>query len=267
MAETETGQGFIRIENLNKTFSNQGTSFQVLKNINLSITKGDIFGLIGFSGAGKSTLIRCVNRLETPDSGTIHIGDHEIIGLQRRELETYRQKIGIIFQHFNLLDSRNVYNNVAFSLEVAGKNRDQIKKRVPEILELVGLSDKWDFYPGQLSGGQKQRVGIARALANEPDVLLSDEATSALDPLTSMSVLDLLKDINHRLGLTILLITHQMDVIRYTCNNMAVLEKGQIVDYGRVKDVFSYPNSETVRIFLKVNSEMGSGYVEGGGGI
>ncbi|MDR2807861.1 MAG: ATP-binding cassette domain-containing protein [Spirochaetaceae bacterium] len=260
-------EAFIRIEGLQKTFQSRGKNFAVLKGINLEIEKGDVFGIVGFSGAGKTTLIRCINRLETPDSGTITLGGREVTGLSLRELEKYRQKIGIIFQQFNLLDSRTVFGNVSFPLEVAGEKRDTIKKRVMEILDLVGLSGKWDFYPGQLSGGQKQRVGIARALANHPDILLSDEATSALDPLTSLSILDLLMDINKKLGLTIVLITHELDLIRYACSRVAVLEEGLIVEAGSVKSIFSNPKSETAKLFMKINRDFSNHDWQDGSGI
>lgn len=246
---------FISIENLYKTFKSKDGDVEVLKGINLELKKGDIFGIVGFSGAGKSTLIRCLNRLETPDSGKIHIGDYEITGLSKKDLNKHRQKIGMIFQHFNLFDSRTVFGNVAYPLEIAGFDKKYIKDRVEEILELVELSDKINCQIGQLSGGQKQRVGIARALANNPDVLLSDEATSALDPQTTLSVLDLLKDINKKLGLTILLITHELEVIKYSCNNMAVLEDGLIVERGSVRDIFLKPKSETAKLFVKINAE------------
>lgn len=246
---------FISIRDLRKTFTNKDGDVEVLKGINLDLEKGDIYGIVGFSGAGKSTLIRCMNRLESPDSGVIRIGDNEITGLSKKELNRHRQKIGMIFQHFNLFDSRTVYGNVAYPLEIAGINKKLIKTRVEEILELVELSDKINCHIGQLSGGQKQRVGIARALANNPDVLLSDEATSALDPQTTLSVLDLLKDINKKLGLTILLITHELEVIKYSCNNMAVLENGLIVERGTVRDIFQNPKSETARLFVKINAE------------
>jgi D-methionine transport system ATP-binding protein len=245
---------FIQISDLRKTFYARDKSFAVLKGVDLKIERGDIFGVVGFSGAGKSTLIRCINRLEEPDGGTITIGETEITKLSKQELDRYRQKIGIIFQHFNLLDARTVAENVAFPLEIAGEGKDKIASRVREILELVDLSDKTDFYPGQLSGGQKQRVGIARALANNPDILLSDEATSALDPQTTLSVLDLLKDINEKLKLTIILITHELNVIRYICKNMAVLEDGQIVEKGPVRSVFGEPKSDTAKLFLKIDA-------------
>jgi D-methionine transport system ATP-binding protein len=259
---------FIEIKNVYKKFKNQDNEFEVLKGINLEIQKGDIFGIIGFSGAGKSTLIRCINRLETVSSGTIRIGDNEIDKLSKKEMNLYRQKIGVIFQHFNLFDSRTVYGNVAFPLEVACKSKQEIEKKVTEILKLVNISDKRNFYPGQLSGGQKQRVGIARALANNPDILLSDEATSALDPVTSLSVLDILKDINKKLGLTIILITHSLDVIKYTCNNMAVLENGLIAEKGSVREIFVNPSSETTKVFIKNNSDLAKfDYLGAGDGI
>lgn len=249
------GSAFIEIKELHKTFRSKDQEIKVLRGINLNIEKGDIFGIVGFSGAGKSTLIRCLNRLEEPDSGSIRIGDSDITNLPKKELNLKRQKIGMIFQHFNLFDSMTVRENVAFPLENAGCVKTEIKRRVEEILELVDLSEKTNAYPGQLSGGQKQRVGIARALANNPDVLLSDEATSALDPQTTVSVLELLKSINEKLGLTIVLITHELEVIKYTCKNMAVLEKGEIVERGPVREIFLNPKSETAKLFVKINAE------------
>ncbi|MDR0956615.1 MAG: ATP-binding cassette domain-containing protein [Endomicrobium sp.] len=254
---------FIEIKNISKKYKSHKQEFEILKNISLEIEKGDIFGIVGFSGAGKSTLIRCINRLETVTSGTIRIGKVEINKLSKKEMNLYRQKIGIIFQHFNLFDSRTVFGNVAFPLEVAKKKKKEINKKVTEILELVGIANKQNFYPEQLSGGQKQRVGIARALANTPDILLSDEATSALDPVTSLSVLDLLKDINKKLKLTIILITHSLDVIKYTCNNMAVLENGVIAEKGKVKDIFENPTSTTAKVFIKNNANLSVTYNRG----
>ncbi|GAB6390749.1 MAG: methionine import ATP-binding protein MetN [Treponematales bacterium] len=258
---------FIEIAGLRKTFHSRNRDFAVLKGIDLAIRKGDIFGIVGFSGAGKTTLLRCLNRLENPDAGSVTIGGVEITALETGELETRRRKIGVIFQQFNLLDSRTAAGNVAFPLEIARVPKERTQSRVREILELVGLADKGDFYPGQLSGGQKQRVGIARALANEPDILLSDEATSALDPLTSLSILDLLIDINRKLGLTIVLITHQLEVVRYACTNMAVLEDGRIAESGSVRSVFSNPKSETARLFLKINRDLSNKDWQEGGGI
>jgi D-methionine transport system ATP-binding protein len=246
---------FISIRDLHKTFRSKDEEFPVLKGINLELEKGDIFGIVGSSGSGKSTLIRCMNRLEKPDSGVIRIGDHEITSLTKKNLNKHRQKIGMIFQHYNLFDSRTVFGNVAYPLEIAGHAPKYIKQRVEEILELVELKDKINFHVGQLSGGQKQRVGIARSLANNPDVLLSDEATSALDPQTTLSVLDLLKDINKKLGLTIILITHELEVIKYSCNNMAVLENGIIAEQGGVREIFMNPKSETAKLFVRINAE------------
>ena len=242
----------IAVKNLSKTFNTLNGKVEVLKDINFEIDQGDIFGIIGFSGAGKSTLIRCLNGLEKPDSGNIIIGENEITKLNRKELRNARKKIGMIFQQFNLFDSRTVYENIAFPLEISGYKKDKIKNRVEEILELVELSEKRDSYPLQLSGGQKQRVGIARALANEPDVLLSDEATSALDPQTTLSILELLKNINKRLNLTIVIITHELDVLRYCTNNMVVLENGHIVESGNTKKLFLEPNSDTLKNFINI---------------
>lgn len=242
----------ITVKNVNKTYITPHASVAALRNINLQIDKGDIFGIIGFSGAGKSTLIRCLNRLEEPDTGTIVIGGEDITAMDKEQLRLARRKIGMIFQQFNLFDAKTVFENVAFPLEVAGYSREYIKGKVEEILKLVGLTDKAQAYPLQLSGGQKQRVGIARALSNGPDVLLSDEATSALDPQTTYSILELLKDINKKLGLTIVLITHELDVLKHICNNMAVIEHGQIVEGGPVEKFFLNPESQTAKQFIHI---------------
>lgn len=242
----------ITVKNVSKTFNTPTGKVEVLKDIDFKVDKGDIFGIIGFSGAGKSTLIRCLNGLEIPDSGNILIGENEITKLNRKELRNARKKIGMIFQQFNLFDSRTVYENIAFPLEISGYRKDKIKNRVEEILELVELSEKRDSYPLQLSGGQKQRVGIARALANEPDVLLSDEATSALDPQTTFSILELLKNINQKLNLTIVIITHELDVLRYCTNNMVVLEDGHIVEKGNTESLFLNPKSDTLKRFINI---------------
>jgi D-methionine transport system ATP-binding protein len=261
------GEFFIEIRGLRKTFRSRNTDFTVLKGIDLNVSRGDIFGIVGFSGAGKTTLIRCLNQLEKPDSGSVTIGGVEMTALKKKEMDLQRRKIGVIFQQFNLLDSRTVFGNAAYPLEIAGIPHEQAKSRVMEILDLVGLADKCDFFPGQLSGGQKQRVGIARALTNRPDILLSDEATSSLDPRTSLSILDLLIDINRKLGLTIVLITHQVELVRYACNNMAVLEDGRIAEAGSVKSVFFNPKSETAKLFLKINRDLSSREWQEGGGI
>ncbi|MBJ6749777.1 methionine ABC transporter ATP-binding protein [Geomonas anaerohicana] len=252
----------ITIDSLNKLYHTPRGTFTALRDVNLQIEKGDVFGIIGLSGAGKSTLIRCLNRLEEPDSGSIVIDGREITRLATHDLREARKKIGMIFQHFNLLDARTVQGNVAFPLELAGWPRKEIAQRVEEILDLVGLSDKAGNYPAQLSGGQKQRVGIARALANHPEVLLSDEATSALDPQTTSSILELLADINRKLGLTIVLITHEMSVIKQICSKVAVMDRGEIVECGAVQQVFSAPSSATMKLFLE-HSALLQGYGAG----
>ena len=243
---------YIQISDLYKTFHPHGQSLPVLKGINLSISKGEIFGIIGFSGAGKSTLARCINCLETPDSGSINIGGTDILSLSKKDLRHERRRIGMIFQTFNLFESKTVYKNIAYPLLIAGVGRSEIRERVEKVAELVGLTDKLGDYPGGLSGGQKQRVGIARALINNPDVLLSDEATSALDPQTTLQILDLLKEINLKTGITILMITHELEAVRYTCERMAVLEEGKIVEEGDVHTIFNNPESRTGELFAKV---------------
>jgi D-methionine transport system ATP-binding protein len=242
----------ITIKDLHKTYITPHARITALQNINLQIAAGDIFGIIGFSGAGKSTLVRCLNRLEEPDAGQIIIDGKDITAMNKQQLRLARRKIGMIFQQFNLFDAKTVSQNVAFPLEVSGYPKNLINSRVEEILELVGLTDKARAYPLQLSGGQKQRVGIARALSNKPSVLLSDEATSALDPQTTYSILELLKDINTKLGVTIVLITHELDVLKHICNNMAVIENGQIVEGGPVEKFFLNPESDTARRFIDI---------------
>ncbi|BBI30655.1 methionine ABC transporter ATP-binding protein [Cohnella abietis] len=242
----------IVISKLSKSYKIANNTFTALKDLDLTIGRGDIFGIIGFSGAGKSTLVRCINRLEEPDSGSIVIGDTVVTDLNQKQLRQARQKIGMIFQEFNLLEAKTVFDNIAFPLKVAGHDKAHIQKRVLEVLDMVHLSDKVNAYPSQLSGGQKQRVGIARALANEPDVLLCDEATSALDPQTTYSILELLQEINIKLKLTIVLITHELDVLQHICNNVAVIEQGRIVETGTVDKFFLNPESDTARRFVNI---------------
>jgi D-methionine transport system ATP-binding protein len=241
----------IYIKNLTKVYHSDSGDVKALDEVNLHIKKGEIFGIIGLSGAGKSTLLRCINMLEKPTSGSVEIDGVEMTSLSPNELKEMRKKIGMIFQHFNLLTSRNVRGNVAFPLEIAGVDKKTINQKVERLLDLVGLSDKTDSFPSQLSGGQKQRVGIARALANDPKVLLCDEATSALDPQTTLSILNLLKDINKKLGITIVLITHEMNVIKQICNSVAVIEKSRVVEQGSLLEVFANPKTDTARNFLK----------------
>ncbi|MFV0413618.1 MAG: methionine ABC transporter ATP-binding protein [Oscillospiraceae bacterium] len=261
-------QNYIAIKNLHKTYQTPGGPLQVLKGINLSVKKGEVFGIIGFSGAGKSTLARCINRLETPDSGEIYIDDVNVLQLSKSDLLKERRKIGMIFQTFNLFEAKTVYRNISYPLEISGVPKAQIRQRVLETAELVGLSDKLRAYPGGLSGGQKQRVGIARALVNRPNILLSDEATSALDPQTTLQILDLLKEVNRATGITILMITHELDAIKYTCEQMAVLEDGLIIESGPVAEIFHNPHSRTGSLFAKVFFEFQrSGESENGGGI
>ena len=246
----------IKLVNVEKTYYNKAGNIEALKKTNLEIKEGEIFGIIGLSGAGKSTLIRCINMLETPTSGQVFVNDQELTAMSETQLRKARQNIGMIFQHFNLLASRTVFDNVAFPLEIQGLPKTEIKKRVEAVLDLGQLDTRADYYPSQLSGGQKQRVGIARALASSPKVLLSDEATSALDPQTTKSILNLLKDINKRLGLTIVMITHQMEVVKEICDRVAVIENGLIIEEGSMYDVFTNPQSPTTREFVNTVNDM-----------
>ncbi|MEN3930210.1 methionine ABC transporter ATP-binding protein [Microvirga sp. W0021] len=241
----------VQLKDVRKVFaSHDGGTHVALDGVNLSVNKGDVLGVIGRSGAGKSTLIRLLNGLEKPTSGSVIVNGDEISSFDEVSLRQARRSIGMIFQHFNLLSSRTVAQNIALPLELAGANRSDITKRVDELLDLVGLSDRKDRYPSELSGGQKQRVGIARALATNPEVLLSDEATSALDPETTRSILELLSNINRELGLTIVLITHEMAVVRSIANQVAVIEHGHIVEQGDVFDIFTRPAHDVTRSFL-----------------
>lgn len=240
----------IRFEHVSKTFQTKNGPFDALKDVSFEIEKGDIYGVIGYSGAGKSTLIRMVNALETPTSGNVWVEGKDIGTLNQKELRNLRKGIGMIFQQFNLLESKTIYDNVAIALKLNGVSKKDMEKRVTELLDFVELSDKKYSYPGQLSGGQKQRVGIARALANNPSILLCDEATSALDPKTTDSILELLKKINEMLHITIVIITHEMNVIQKICNKVAVMDYGQVVETGSVIQVFSDPRSDIARRFV-----------------
>jgi D-methionine transport system ATP-binding protein len=240
----------IVLENISKEFVSKKGIVQAVKNVNLRVEKGGIHGVIGYSGAGKSTLIRCVNLLEKPTSGKVFINNEEQTSLSKDKLRETRMKIGMIFQGFNLLKTATVYDNIAIPLKLQGASKEEVQKRVKKYLDIVGLSDKANSYPGQLSGGQKQRVAIARALSQEPEILLSDEATSALDPETTDSILELLLKINKELGITILLITHEMHVIQKICDYVYVMENGFIVEQGTAIDLFTKPKEETTKKFL-----------------
>jgi len=245
----------IRLENISKEFKTKKGIVRAVDGINLHVKKGEIHGVIGYSGAGKSTLIRCVNLLERPTAGKVWINNVDITSLSLNDLRKTRQKIGMIFQHFNLLKTATVYNNIAVPLKLLGYNDAEVKNRVAKYAEIVGLTEKLESFPSQLSGGQKQRVAIARALAQEPEILLSDEATSALDPETTEAILELLLKINRELGITILLITHEMNVIQKICDDVSVLEAGKVVEYGSAIDLFAKPQHPTTRKFLSTISQ------------
>lgn len=246
----------IKLTHISKNFASGGRTVHAVQDVSLSIGKGEIFGIIGFSGAGKSTLVRCINLLERPTSGSVTVDGKEMTALSARELRQARKKIGMIFQHFNLMPSRTVFGNVAYPLRGSGLSREQIADKVHRLLELVGIGDKAEAYPKQLSGGQKQRVAIARALANDPNVLLCDEATSALDPQTTKAILRLLKDLNEKLGITVVIITHEMAVVKEICDRVAVMEHGRVVEQGEVFNVFADPRQEITRSFIHTTSNL-----------
>ena len=237
----------IQLDHITKTFDTGADKVHAVSDVTLHIKSGEIFGIIGFSGAGKSTLVRCINLLERPTSGTVTVDGKVLTDLPAKELREARKKIGMIFQHFNLMRSRTVGENVAYPLKGSGLTKQQIKAKVKELLELVDIAEKENAYPSQLSGGQKQRVAIARALANDPKVLLCDEATSALDPTTTNSILALLKELNQKLGVTVVIITHQMSVIEEICTRVAILDGGEVAEEGRVEDIFAHPATDAAR--------------------
>lgn len=241
----------IQIEHVSKTFQTKDGTIDALKDVSLNIEAGDIYGIIGMSGAGKSTLVRCINHIEVPTSGTVVVQDKELGGLSDKELRKQREHIGMIFQHFNLLMQKSVLDNVCFPLFIQGKSKAEARKKAYELLEIVGLWDRAKAYPSQLSGGQKQRVAIARALASDPQILLCDEATSALDPQTTSSILALLKDINQRFNITIVIITHQMSVVREICSHVAIVKGGEVAEQGTVEDIFTHPKTAVARELLK----------------
>ncbi len=241
----------IEFRRVSKVFRNGEKEIEALKDVHLTVEKGDIFGVIGFSGAGKSTLIRTVNLLEYPTSGEVIVEGRNLAKMSEKELREAKKRIGMIFQHFNLLHSKTVFDNVAIPLILSKRKKKEVEKRIHEVLRFVGLEDKAQSYPDQLSGGQKQRVGIARALVTNPSILLCDEATSALDPQTTRSILDLLKRVNEEYKITILMITHEMEVIKEICNRVAVMEDGRIIEKGTTFDVFAHPQTETARNFVR----------------
>ena len=246
----------IQLEHVSRTFREKSMEVRALQDVSLHVREGEIYGIVGFSGAGKSTLIRLVNRLETPDSGTVRVNGQELASLKGKALTSLRRKIGMVFQQFNLLEGKTVFHNIAIPLRMEGRPKEEIERRVAEVLDFVELGEKKNAYVSQLSGGQKQRVGIARALASNPKVLLSDEATSALDPQTTKSILQLLRDINKRLNLTIVMITHQMEVVKEICDRVAVIENGVIIEEGSMYKVFTEPQEETTKEFVKTVNDI-----------
>lgn len=253
---------YIEIKKLCKTFSAKNGSVKALNSVSLSIPKNEIFGVIGLSGAGKSTLVRCINLLEKPDSGEVLIAGQNLLELGKEQLRLRRQKIGMIFQHFNLLEQKNVLDNVCFPMEIRGVPAKQRREKAMQLLHKVGLEEKARSYPSQLSGGQKQRVAIARVLANEPDILLCDEATSALDPQTTKTILSILRDIHDTMGITMVIITHEMKVIQEICTQVAVLDKGTVQECGTVEEIFKNPRSTAARkLLLMEQAEEAEEYV------
>lgn len=246
----------IELKNVTKNFSAGNNTVHAVKDVSLVIDKGEIFGIIGFSGAGKSTLVRCINLLERPDTGNVIVDGNDLTALKARDLRMARKKIGMIFQHFNLMPSRTVAGNVEYSLFGGRLSKEAKRKKVRELLSLVDIADKENAYPSQLSGGQKQRVAIARALANDPKVLLCDEATSALDPQTTASILELLQDLNKKLGITIVVITHEMAVVKQICDRVAVMENGNVVEEGDVFSIFANPKHQITKDFIKTTSNL-----------
>ncbi|TVY04240.1 methionine ABC transporter ATP-binding protein [Cohnella terricola] len=247
---------FIQLKQVTKSFHKDSRAIEVLKDVNLEVDQGDIFGIIGYSGAGKSTLIRCINGIESLTSGEVILDKQVVSNLRGEELRRFRRQVGMIFQQFNLMPSRTVFGNIALALRKSGLSKPQKEQRIMELLKLVDIEDKRDAYPSQLSGGQKQRVAIARALANHPKVLLCDEATSALDPQTTKSILRFLKDLNQKLGITIVMITHEMGVVKEICNKVAIIDQGVILEQGDVFTVFSNPREPLTRTFLETTSNL-----------
>ena len=246
----------ITLNNVSVTFKGKETTIKAVENVQLTIEKGDVFGIVGYSGAGKSTLVRTINLLQRPSEGSVIVSGQDLLSLKPKELRAARKKIGMIFQHFNLMGSRTIAENVAYPLRKSGLTKPQIKEKVAALLQLVGLTDKSSAYPSQLSGGQKQRVAIARSLANDPEVLLCDEATSALDPKTTLSILELLKELNKKLALTIFIITHEMQVVKEICNKVAVMEDGHVVEEGDLVSIFTEPKERITKDFINTSTHV-----------
>lgn len=250
----------IELKDISVTFkSDQNKDVRAVQNVSLQVDPGDVYGIVGYSGAGKSTLVRTINLLQPPTSGEVIVHDHVLTNMSEEELREARKKIGMIFQHFNLMDSRTIFDNVAFPLKRSRLTKTEIRQKVLELLELVGLDDKALSYPSQLSGGQKQRVAIARALANDPEILLCDEATSALDPKTTSSILDLLRKLNKQLNLTIVIITHEMQVVKEICNKVAVMEDGYVIEKGTLLDIFTNPQNQLTKDFINTATHVDKG--------
>ena len=249
----------IKLENIDVTFKQGAKVVNAVKNVSLHVEPGDIYGIIGYSGAGKSTLVRTINLLQRPTKGNVVVNGVDLLKLKPKGLRAARKKIGMIFQHFNLMNTLSVFDNVAFPLKKSGKTKSEIEQKVLSLLELVGLEDKVNSYPRQLSGGQKQRVAIARALANDPDVLLCDEATSALDPKTTYSILELLQKVNVQLGITIVIITHEMQVVKEICNKVAVMEEGEVIEQGSVLEIFTNPERDLTKDFIDTATHINQG--------
>ena len=251
-----TNEAIIQLKDIDVTFHNKGQTVTAVKNVSLTVNRGDIYGVVGYSGAGKSTLVRVINRLQQPTAGTVEVNGQDILGLPSKELRVARTKIGMIFQHFNLMASRTIADNVGYPLKGGTLTREERQKKVAHLLELVGLTEKATDYPAQLSGGQKQRVAIARALANDPEILISDEATSALDPKTTSSILELLKRLNQELGLTVVLITHEMEAVKEICNKVAVMDAGEIIERGDLVTIFSQPHEKLTQDFINTATQI-----------
>lgn len=250
--------GIIQLKNIDVTFQNEGKTIEAVKDVSIDVKKGDVFGVIGYSGAGKSTLVRVINLLQKPTAGSVIVNGQNMLELSQKDLRTARRNIGMIFQHFNLMNSLTVYGNVDFPLRDSGLSKDERKKKIDKLLDIVGLSDRANNYPSQLSGGQKQRVAIARALANDPEILISDEATSALDPKTTTEILDLLGRLNKELGITIVIITHEMDAIKQVCNRVSVMENGRLIEEGDLLSIFGNPKEQLTKDFVNTSTHIGS---------